>query len=234
RPPTDRGGVRGGRQGGGWVRGDLDTHDPLCRRVANAIGAVVVSVDYRLAPEHPHPAPLDDAQSALRAVSSWFPDRPIGVAGDSAGASLAAGLALRARDGGPAIVAQLLFYPSTDPSQARPSVTENGEGYFLTATDVRWFYDQYLPGGSDDPQVDLLAADVRGVAPAVVATAEFDPLRDEGLAYADLLERSGVTVRRIPGPGLIHGYAAFLGVVDAAERATADALNAMSELLTAG
>ncbi|MBW0102469.1 alpha/beta hydrolase, partial [Pseudonocardia sp. KRD291] len=220
--------------GGGWVLGDLDTHDPLCRRVANAVGAVVVAADYRLAPEHPHPAPLDDAQAALRAVAQWFPERPVAVAGDSAGASLAAGLALRARDAGPRVAAQLLFYPSTDPAQSQPSTVDNGEGYFLTASDMRWFYDQYLPGGSDDPQVDLLHADVRGVAPAVVATAEFDPLRDEGQAYADLLERSGVAVRRIPGPGLIHGYAAFLGAVDAAERAAGDALNELAELLTGG
>ncbi|MET0191292.1 MAG: alpha/beta hydrolase [Pseudonocardia sediminis] len=233
-PATDGGAVVLWLHGGGWVLGDLDTHDPLCRRVANALGAVVVSADYRLAPEYPHPAPLDDSEAALRAVAQWFPGRPIGVAGDSAGASLAAGLALRARDGGPAVAAQLLFYPSTDPAQSQPSTAENGEGYFLTASDMRWFYEQYLPGGSDDPQVDLLHADVRGVAPAVVATAEFDPLRDEGLAYADLLDRAGVAVRRIPGPGLIHGYAAFLGVVDAAERAAADALNGFRELLTPG
>ncbi len=234
RPATDAGAVVLWLHGGGWVLGDLDTHDPLCRRVANALGAVVVSADYRLAPEHPHPAPLDDAQAALRAVASWFPDRPIGVAGDSAGASLAAGLALRARDGGPRVAAQLLFYPSTDPAQSQPSTAQNGTGYFLTAADMAWFYAQYLPGGSADPHVDLLHADVRGVAPAVVATAEFDPLRDEGLAYADLLQDAGVTVRRIPGPGLIHGYAAFLGVVDAAERAAAAALEGFGELLAAG
>ena len=234
-PASDHGAVVLWLHGGGWVLGDLDTHDPLCRRVANALGAVVVSADYRLAPEHPHPVPLDDAQAALRATASWFPDRPLGVAGDSAGASLAAGLAVRARDGGPRPAAQLLFYPATDPSRSSRSIVDNGEGYFLTAADMEWFYAQYLPGGgSDDPQVDLLRADLSGVAPAVVATAEFDPLRDEGQAFAARLEQAGVPVHQVPGPGLIHGYAAFLGVVEAAERAAGQALAEFAGLLREG
>jgi acetyl esterase len=217
--------------GGGWVMGDIETHDPVCRRVANATGATVVSVDYRLAPEHPHPAALDDATAVLRSVGHAA--GPVGLAGDSAGASVAAGLALRARDTGLPLAGQLLFYPATDPTASRPSVAANGTGYFLTETDMRFFWDQYLPGGAGatDPEIALLEADVRGVAPAVVATAEFDPLRDEGRAYADHLERAGVPVRRIEGPGLIHGYAAFLGVVDGADTAASTALAEFRALL---
>ena len=201
--------------------------------MANATGATVVSVDYRLAPEHPHPAALDDAEAVLRYLPATH--GPVGVAGDSAGASVAAGLALRARDAGLPLAGQLLFYPATDPTASQPSVAANGSGYFLTATDMRFFWDQYLPGGAGatDPEIALLHADVSGVAPAVVATAEFDPLRDEGRAYAAHLERAGVPVRRIEGPGLIHGYAAFLGVVDGAENAASTALAEFRALLGA-
>ncbi|MGD9991295.1 alpha/beta hydrolase [Pseudonocardia sp.] len=232
RPLDDRGGVVTYLHGGGWVVGDLDTHDPVCRKVAGVTGSVVVAVDYRLAPEHPHPVPLGDAMAGLRWTRTAFPDRPLAVAGDSAGASLAAGAALVARDEGIPLAAQLLWYPSTDPTQSSPSVRENGEGYFLTASDMRWFYEQYLPGGSTDPLVDLQHADVSGVAPAVVATAQFDPLRDEGDAYAERLRAAGVTVTHVPGPGLIHGYAAFIGLVPAADTAGATALGALADLLT--
>jgi acetyl esterase len=231
-PAQDRGSAVVYLHGGGWVVGDLDTHDPLCRRVANALGAVVVSVDYRLAPEHPFPAGLDDAVTALRWTLARHPDRPVGAAGDSAGASLAAGLALRARDAGLPLAGQLLFYPATDPSMSSPSVRDNGEGYFLTHADMAWFLAQYLPGGGAGVvEVDLLAADVQGVAPAVVATAEFDPLRDEGAAYAEHLAAAGVPVEHVPGPGLIHGYAAFLGVVDAADATAVRALGSFGRLL---
>ncbi|TCK22974.1 alpha/beta hydrolase [Pseudonocardia endophytica] len=234
RPAEDTGAIVVYLHGGGWVVGDLDTHDPVCRRVANATGATVVSVDYSLAPEHPHPAALDDAEMVLRYLSASAYGRPIGVAGDSAGASLAAGLAVRAaRGGGMRVDAQLLFYPATDPTGSHPSVAENGHGYFLTAADMAFFWEQYLPGGAGatDPDIALLGTDVRGVAPAVIATAEFDPLRDEGRAYADQLERAGVTVHRVEGPGLIHGFAAFLGVVDAADTVVASALAAFRDLL---
>lgn len=233
RPVDDRGGVVTYLHGGGWVVGDLDTHDPVCRKVAGETGSVVVAVDYRLAPEHPHPVPLGDAVAGLRWTHSAFPDRPLAIAGDSAGASLAAGVALVARDEGIPLAAQLLWYPSTDPTQSSQSVRDNAEGYFLTAADMRWFYEQYLPGGSDDPHVDLQHADVAGVAPAVVATAQFDPLRDEGDAYAERLRAAGVTVTHVPGPGLIHGYAAFIGLVAAADAAGATALGALGDLLKA-
>ena len=218
--------------GGGWVVGDVETHDPLCRRVANGTGARVVSVDYRLAPEHPFPAGLDDAEEVLHWLWTEDPGRPLGVAGDSAGASLTAGVALRARDKQLPLAAQLMFYPATDPAMTSPSFAENGAGYFLTGRDMAWFYQQYLPGGPGRaPEADLAHADVVGVAPAIVATAEFDPLRDEGIAYAARLADAGVPIQHVPGPGLIHGFAAFLGVVDAADAAVAAILDRLSQLL---
>ncbi len=145
-PLDPRGGTLIYLHGGGWVVGDVETHDPLCRRVANATGARVVSVDYRLAPEHPFPAGLDDAEDVLHWLWTEDPGRPLGVAGDSAGASLTAGLALRARDKQIPLAVQLMLYPATDPAMTSPSIAENGEGYFLTRRDMAWFYQQYLPG----------------------------------------------------------------------------------------
>jgi acetyl esterase len=218
--------------GGGWVVGDVETHDPLCRRAANATGARVVSVDYRLAPEHPFPAGLDDAEEVLHWLRATDPDRPLGVAGDSAGASLSAGLAIRARDEQVPLAAQLLLYPATDPTMTSPSVAENGQGYFLTGPDMDWFYQQYLPAGPGSaPDADLAHADVTGVAPAIVATAEFDPLRDEGAAYAGHLSGAGVPTTYVPGPGLIHGFAGFIGVVDAADATVAAILERLGQLL---
>jgi acetyl esterase len=233
RPLEDRGRVVTYLHGGGWVVGDPDTHDPVCRRVANALGAIVVSVDYRLAPEHPHPAAHEDTMTALAWAATAFPDRPHVVAGDSAGASLAAGAALRARDDGPALAAQLLIYPATDPSLGSASIRDNGEGYFLTRSDLVWFYDRYVPEPAhrSDAVIDLAHADVAGLPPAVVATAEFDPLRDEGDAYAGALRTAGVPVRHLPGPGLIHGYFAFLGVVAAADECSRAVLEAVDALL---
>ncbi len=205
--------------GGGFVLGDLDTVDPICRRVANAIGAVVVSVDYRLAPEHPHPAPLDDAMAGLRWAAVRWPGAPLLVGGDSAGGGLAAGAALRSRDeGAPRLAAQLLVYPAIDPFQEQPSMTENGDGLFLSAADMRDFYGAYVPGPlADDPHVaPLRAPDLSGLPPAVVATAEFDPLRDEGDAYARRLAEQGVPVRHVPGPGLVHGYFGLTEIAPAA------------------
>jgi acetyl esterase len=218
--------------GGGWVLGDVETHDPLCRRVANATGARVVSVDYRLAPEHPFPAALDDAEEVLHWLQAADPDRPLGAAGDSAGASLTASLAIRARDKQVPLAAQLLFYPAIDPAMTSSSIAENGQGYFLTRSDMNWFYRQYLPAGlASAPEADLGHADVAGVAPAIVATAEFDPLRDEGTAYAERLAAAGVPTTHVPGPGLIHGFAGFLGVVDAADATVAAILDRLSQLL---
>lgn len=221
--------------GGGWVLGDLDTDDPACRRAASALQAVVVSVDYRLAPEHPFPAALDDAMAALRWTAEQHPDLPLGVAGDGAGGSLAAGAALRAHDeGGPALAGQLLVYPGTDMTSSHHSVIANGEGYFLTAEDLRWFLDQYLPTSElrADPRADLLRAPaVSGLPPAVVATAEFDPLRDEGNAYAERLREAGVTVCTLPGMSLAHGYFLLGELVDAAREQRDDVLDSFAALL---
>jgi acetyl esterase len=218
--------------GGGWVLGDLDTHDPICRRLASALGAVVVSVAYRLAPEHHHPAAVEDAVAALHWTAQRFPDRPLGVAGDSAGASVAAASALRARDDHLRLAGQLLLYPPTDPSMSQPSMTQNAEGYFLTRADMRWFFGHYTPSGAGDPTADLLAADVARVTPAVVATAEFDPLRDEGALFAGRLRAAGVPVVHVPGPGMIHGYFGFLGVVEAADALSLKVLAAFGSLLS--
>ncbi len=222
--------------GGGWVVGDIETHDPVCRRLANEVGAIVVSVDYRLAPEHPHPAPLDDVMAALRWTAATFGGRPHGVAGDSAGASLAAGAALRAVTGSDRLdlAAQLLAYPAVDPAMGFPSVQANGEGYFLTSSDMAWFWHQYAPTPevAADLEVSLLHIPVpAGLAPAIIATAEYDPLHDEGVAYAAHLADAGVRVEHIEGVGLIHGFLAFLGVVDAADRCGSRAMAAFASLL---
>jgi acetyl esterase len=215
------GGTAGGLvyyHGGGWVIGDLDSHDSLCRRFCAGAGVVVVSVDYRLAPEHPYPAATDDAWAALQWVHANAgalgidPER-VAIGGDSAGGNLAALVALRARDeGGPAVALQVLIYPATDLVMEHPSITENGEGYFLTKASMVWFAGHYL--GPDGEHGDatgagvspLRAASLAGVAPARVITAEFDPLRDEGDAYAARLADEGVEVEHDTNAGMIHGF----------------------------
>ncbi|ADJ13851.1 alpha/beta hydrolase [Halalkalicoccus jeotgali] len=206
--------------GGGWVVGDLDTHDLAARALANAAGCVVVSVDYRRAPEHPFPAALEDCYGALE----WFADDPdlgvaidpgrIAVGGDSAGGTLAAGVALLARDrDGPDIARQLLAYPVTDHAFDTDSYTENASGYFITRGDMERFWNEYLEVDFDGahPYVSpLCVSDLAGVAPATVLTAGFDPLRDEGRAYADRLENAGVPVTRLEYPDMIHGFLTML------------------------
>jgi acetyl esterase len=222
--------------GGGWVIGDLDTHDPICRDLARATHATVASVDYRLAPEAPHPAPLDDALAALRWAARTWPEHRLAVGGDSAGGGLAAGCALRARDerDGPRLVAQLLIYPGIDPTMGEPSVVENAEGYFLTHEDMRWFYGHYLPDAKmrADPTVNLLrSGDLAGVAPAVVAVAQYDPLRDEGVAYARRLRQAGVPVTLVEGPELVHGYFGMVELSAAAARTAGEVRAAFAALL---
>ena len=221
--------------GGGWVIGDLDTHDPICRSLANATRAIVASVDYRLAPEAPHPAPLQDCMAALAWAARTWPGNRLAVAGDSAGGGLAAGCALATRDaGGPALVAQLLIYPGVDPLMSQPSVIENGEGYFLTRADMEWFTDHYLPDAAmrTDPMVNLLRApDLAGAAPAVITVAEFDPLRDEGTRYAQRLQEAGVPTTLIAAPGLVHGYFAMTELSPAAARVADEVRVAFASLL---
>jgi acetyl esterase len=205
--------------GGGFVIGDVETADANARELAAGAGAVVVSVDYRLAPEHPFPAAVDDAVAAVRWVADngaelrVDPDR-IAVGGDSAGGNLSAVVAQQlAADGGPALAFQLLVYPVTDLSQEHPSVIRNADGYFLTRDEMEWFGRHYLGDRADDlatdPRVSPLCASddaLAGLPPALVITAEFDPLLDEGEAYGDRLSQAGVDVTVTRYDGVIHGF----------------------------
>lgn len=202
--------------GGGFVLGDLETHDHLCRELANRSGGVVVAVDYRLAPEHRHPAAVDDSWAALRWVvaeagSLGIDPRAIAVGGDSAGGNLAAVVARRARDaGGPDLCFQLLVYPVTDLHDmgSWDSRRRNGEGYALSSGLMDWFHGHYLgPDGPTPGDVDvspILVDDVAGLPSAHVVLAEFDPLHDEGRAYAERLAAAGVAVELIDYPGAVH------------------------------
>src|SRR5438309_2981192 len=206
--------------GGGWVAGDLDTHDRQARWLAIETGAAVVSVDYRRPPETRFPGAFEDAFAALRDVIARIGEfggdhRRVGVAGDSAGGNLAAGTAIACRDAGIRLAGQLLVYPVTDAfgnyadesENARyPSRAENAEGYFLSRGVMEWFCGHYLTEAKDgaDWRVSPLRANSHaGLAPAIIATARFDPLRDEGAAYAAVLTEAGVPVRHYQGAGLI-------------------------------
>ena len=230
--------------GGGWTIGNVEQYDPITRQVANATGAIVVSVDYRLAPEHPFPAPLDDCWRALswtaeHAASFGGDGTRLAVMGDSAGGNLAAVCALLARDAGaPDVAMQVLVYPAVDGGTLdTESYRENARGYLLTLDDMVWCYACYTAGGSDpaDWRISpLRAADLHGVAPAVVVTAEFDPLRDEGDAYARRLAESGVPVAHYRYEGMIHAFfglsAAFDASRDALQRVGADLRRAFGTL----
>jgi acetyl esterase len=200
--------------GGGWVLCDLDSHDGLCRLTANAVGAVVVSVGYRLAPEHPYPAAPEDCYAATEWVSRHGEELGVDVGrlavmGDSAGANLAAVVALMARDrGGPAIAYQCLIYPVTDYDFDTASYRDNATGYYLTATAMQWYWDQYVaPEQRNDPYVSpLRAPDLSGLPATYLITAQFDPLRDEGGAYAARLAEAGVPVQTKVYDGAFHGF----------------------------
>ncbi|MCO1657063.1 alpha/beta hydrolase [Pseudonocardia humida] len=206
--------------GGGWVIGDLDVCDNPVRRIANRTGAVVVSVDYRLAPEHVYPAAFDDSFAATAWVAEHAaelggdPER-VATCGDSAGANLAAAVAIAARDRqGPRLAAQLLMYPVTDFNFTTGSYEQNGEGYLLTKGSMQWFWAHYL--GAQELGKDAFACPARadnlvGLPPAFVATAEFDPLRDEGEAYAANLRTASVDVTAKRYDGMLHGFAWTLG-----------------------
>lgn len=203
--------------GGGWVSGGLDQHDRTCRILAVAAGARVVSVDYRLAPENPYPVPLDDCEEVLAAVGAAAPESPLAVMGFSSGGTLAAALARRARErSAPRVALQVLVYPALDATLSSPAyeATENGSGYFVSTEQMAWYWQQYRGDGAadDDPEFSPLAAgDLAGLAPALIVTAEFDPLRDDGARYAERLADAGVPSVRLHFPGMIHG---FLGLID--------------------
>jgi acetyl esterase len=217
--------------GGGWVIGDLETHDTLCRELANGAGCAVVAVDYRMGPEHRFPAAVDDALAATRwvqanAASLGLDGSRLAVGGDSAGGNLAAVVALSARDqGGPAIALQLLIYPATDQRHdVYPARAANGRGYLLEKATMDWFHDHYIP----DPKQDLdwraspiLHADHRNLPPAFVLTAGYDPLRDEGVAYAQKLSESGNRATLVSFERQIHGFITMGKVLDEANTAVA-------------
>ncbi len=224
--------------GGGWVIGDLDTSESAARRLAALAGCVVVSVDYRLAPEDPAPAGLADCWAATTWVADHrdelgVPGGPMAVGGDSAGGNLAALVALRAAgEGRPTLAHQLLVYPATDLTMSCPSITENGEGYFLTRETMGWFTGHHLSGGADpaDPGVSpLFASDdaLAGVAPALVIVAGFDPLRDEGRAYGEKLAAAGISAQVVEYPTMIHGFFQMAGVTPLAIEAATVAAEAL-------
>ena len=216
--------------GGGWVIGDLETHDTLCRELANLAGIAVVSVDYRLAPEHRFPAAVDDCIAATRWVRTQCPAlgldaARIAVGGDSAGGNLAAVVALAARDAGdPAIAFQLLIYPATDMRCTAPSHTTNGEGYLLTRETIAYYRDHYIPDRAHDLDwraSPLLHPDLGGLPPALVLTAGHDPLRDEGAVYAERLTDSGGRASYVCFERQIHGFILMGKVIDEAHTAVA-------------
>ena len=216
--------------GGGFVIGSLDSHEGGCRRLSKGAACTIVSIDYRLAPEHVFPAAVDDAYAATKwvaenAATLGIDPTRIAVAGDSAGANLAAVAALIARDrGGPAICHQLLVYPVTDLKFASESYVSNGEGYFLTRDMMGWFRRQYMPPSAalDDPLASpLYAKDLSRLPAATVITAEYDPLRDEGEAYARRLTEAGVPTKLKRYDGVIHGFFSMSGAIDQADDAVA-------------
>jgi acetyl esterase/lipase len=200
--------------GGGWVVGSLDTYDGVCQFLANHVPCRVLSVDYRLAPEHPFPAALEDCWT----VSRWALEQgsPVAVVGDSAGGNLAAAVALRARAAGLPLVFQLLIYPVLDHDFDTQSYSANATGFGLTQAAMRWYWDQYLAGtdGANPEASPLRASELSGAAPALVVVCEYDPLRDEGAAYAERLRAAGVPVRLSEYRGMIHGFLRMPAVID--------------------
>ena len=222
--------------GGGWVIGDLETHDDPCRFLASNSGAAVLAVDYRLAPEHPFPAAVEDAEAAYVWASANAerlgadPNR-VAVGGDSAGANLAAATCLLARDRGlPLPAMQLLIYPVADCADEAPSRRTFEAGFLLTRGDMDWFEKRYLPPGTDrsDPRVSILRApDLGGLPPAYVAVAGFDPLRDEGEAYAQRLREAGVRVALRRHAGLVHSFANLTAICPSGRAAMLEAAGAL-------
>ena len=225
--------------GGGFVFCDLDSHDGLCRNLTNRLGAIVISVAYRLAPEDPWPAGAEDVYAAVR----WAADNVdalgadisrIMVGGDSAGGNLAAVAALIARDrGGPELAGQLLLYPVIAADFDTDSYRAFGQGYYNPKPALQWYWDQYVPTTTDrqHPYASPLGAELTGLPPAVVVIAGHDPLRDEGMAYADALESAGVPVTRLLYDGGVHGFMT-MPILELAQRARADVSDAVRQLLS--
>jgi acetyl esterase len=222
--------------GGGWVAGNLDTHDAGCRQLANEARCVVVAVDYRLAPEHKFPAAAEDCYAATKwvvanAASIGADAARLAVGGDSAGGNLAAAVCLMARDrGGPPLAFQLMVYPITDYCYDTESYRANGQGYLLTEERMRFYWDAYLgsPAEGCHPYASpLRAKDLRGLPPALVITAEFDPLRDEGEAYAARLREFGVPADVSRWDGMIHAFFSMGGVIEETRLVRSEAARAL-------
>ena len=215
--------------GGGWTLGDLDTHDAVCRRISAAADCLVVSVDYRLAPEHPYPAALDDVIASIGWLAAHGAElggdqTRLALGGDSAGGNLTAGAVIRLRDeAGPRVALQVLIYPATQASFETLSCYENAEGYLLTTADLVWFWGNYLadsPAAAADPYAcPGVATDLRDLPPAVIITGGFDPLRDDGEIYAVKLRAAGVPLVARRFPGMIHGFVALPIEIAAGRRA---------------
>jgi len=226
--------------GGGFVAGDLDTHDNLCRRICRDAEIHVLSIDYRLAPEHPFPAAVDDAMTAFRwactnaAALGATPDR-VAVGGDSAGGNLAAVICQKsAARGRPAPCAQILLYPPTDRTTVRPSLELFADGFLLRRADIDWYHLQYTVSTVPQPdpaQNPLCAKDFSGLAPALITTAGFDPLRDEGEAYAEALRQTGVPVVLRRFGGLLHGFASMATISPACDAAVGEIVAELRALL---
>ncbi|HMA90684.1 MAG TPA: alpha/beta hydrolase [Burkholderiales bacterium] len=222
--------------GGGWTIGDLDTHDVVCRQLANGARCAVFSVDYRMGPESPFPAAVNDCLAATQWVAAEadalrVDGTRIAVGGDSAGGNLATVVALLARDkGAPRLCFQLLVYPATDQRMNFPSIERNGEGYLLTKASMHYFRSQYLPrreDWSDWRASPLLAPSLAGLPPTLLITAGFDPLVDEGKAYAERLAREGVQVAQRDFPDMVHGFLLMGGALDTANVAVKECCSAL-------
>ena len=228
--------------GGGWCTGDLESHDHVCRWLASHAECVVIAVDYRLGPEHKFPAAVDDAYAATKWICIHASDlmldpQKIAIGGDSAGGNLSAVVSLLAREqGGPDLSSQLLIYPATDMLMRYPSHLLCGDGYRLTRTAIAWFLNGYLRDGEDMYDLrasPLMAKNHNDLPPAFVMTAGFDPLKDEGEAYANKLKEAGVEVKYQCYEGMLHGFIAMPGVIDVARAALLDAAGYLKETFSA-
>jgi acetyl esterase len=213
--------------GGGWVLNFLDIYDASLARLANQSGATIISVNYQKAPEHPFPVPFDDCYATLlwaiaNAADLKIDASRVGVAGDSAGANLASGVAIKARDNAISLAFQLLIYPCNDRDFTTESYIKNATGYGLSTQAMQWFWEQYLQGDSHDKNpyaVPTQATSFKSLAPAIVITAQYDPLLSDGEKYADLLMRDGVEVSYTEYPGMIHGFFTNMAVTPTAREA---------------
>lgn len=227
--------------GGGWTLGTLDTSDGICRTLCNAVPCLVISVGYRLAPEHKFPAAVQDCYAATQWIATHAREinadaSRLAVGGDSAGGNLTAAVTLLARDqGGPPLIYQLLVYPSTDYLSDAPSLRENVDPYFINKRSVAWYWEHYLatPEDGKHPLASpLQATDLSGLPPALVITAEYDPLRDQGEQYAERLKQAGVSVELTRYEGMIHGFFAMAGTLDGGQRAILQAAEGLRKAFT--